>query len=190
MDSPILLEKRDWDALLASIQEIKANKPDMTGFARLSDITAELEKIKPIKVDAKVDGKPVQDASLEDPRARAGALGGITEMKIWEIPVGAAVVGGFVAVMASELVDGFLVKQSPQIKGMVKLVAAGAVKRWGSGMFGSTASNAVALLLAYDGVRMLLPLDEWASRLVGGVTRLTGQGLGGKAGMSSPNVIM
>ncbi len=138
------------------------------------------------KVNEKLTEKPAE-AKLEE---KAGILGGITKMEVWDIPVGQAVVSGFVAVFASELIDGLL-KITPtttdrnklMMGGVVKLAGAGAAVKFGKGLLGSIGSKAVALLLAYDGVRMLLPLDEWAGMAVTPITKLTGAGLGGRAGM-------
>jgi len=117
----------------------------------------------PTEIDKATD-KVIDKADMEQ-------LTGITNLEVWDIPVGAAVVGGFVAVMASELIDGFLMNQGGTTKGLVKLVAAGASVKYGKRWLGSTGSKAVAILLAYDGIRMLLPLDEWANR---GATALSG----------------
>ena len=122
---------------------------------------------------------PEQTAEME----ASGVLGGIADTKIWDIPIGQAAVGGFGAVVGSELIDGFMANQSSMVKGMVKLLVAGASVKWGSKLLGSTGSKAVALLLSYDGIRMILPIDEYANKLAGMFTKLTGQGLAGRAGM-------
>jgi len=129
--------------------------------------------------------EPEQTAEME----ASGMLGGITDTKIWDIPIGQAAVGGFGAVIGSELIDGFLASQSAMTKGLVKLVAAGASVKWGGKLLGSTGSKAVGLLLAYDGIRMVLPLDEYANKVAGMFTKLTGQGLGGRAGMGGNSVL-
>ena len=134
------------------------------------------------KVEKAPEKAPEKPKTAE--MGQGGALEGITRFEVWDIPVGQALVGGFVAVFASELLDGFLAKQSGTVRGLVKLGAAGAAVKWGRGLLGSTGSKAVALLLAYDGVRSLLPLDEWASKAVAPITKLTGKGLGGRAGMN------
>lgn len=110
----------------------------------------------------------------------AGAVGGITGFKPWDIPAGQALVGGFTAVFASELIDGFLIKQSDMIKGVVKLAGAGAAVKWGGRVLGSTGSKALAILLAYDGIRSMIPIDTWARRGATMVTsRIPKGGLGG-----------
>ena len=64
--------------------------------------------------------------------------------------------------------------------GGVKLVAAGAVIKWGKGLLGKGGATAVALLLAYDGIRHIIPLDQYAHRLASGVSGVvTTRGLGG-----------
>lgn len=106
-------------------------------------------------------------------------------MQVWDIPLGQALVGGFSSVIVSELVDGFLAAQSNTIKGVVKLAAAGVAIKWGSKILGKTGAAAMGILLAYDGIRMLLPIDEWAGRVSGAVVTRTGGGLAGKAGMTN-----
>ena len=108
----------------------------------------------------KIPETPAAPAKMEE---KAGVLGGITEMTVWDIPVGQAAVGGFVAVLASELIDGFLAKQSLMTRGVVKLAAAGAVVKWG-GVLGNTGKKAVALLLAFDALRDIVPIDLWAQK--------------------------
>ena len=148
-----------------------------TQFAELNE-TAKKVLVKPEDIKSAEDLKAeAEKAKLEQP------LAGITKMEVWDIPVGQALIGGFIAVFSSELIDGFLSAQSGMIRGVVKLVGAGVAAKWGSGLLGSTGSKAVALLLAYDGIRSLIPIDEWASRLAGGIKPLAGAGLGGKAGM-------
>ncbi len=128
------------------------------------------ETTKKVLVPKPEDIKTAEEVEAEDKAKleQAGAVAGITQFEIWDIPVGQALVGGFTAVFASELIDGFLVKQGDMIKGVVKLVGAGAAVKWGPRLLGSTGSKALALLLAYDGVRSLIPIDTWA--LVG-ITR-------------------
>ena len=130
---------------------------------------------------------PEQTAEME--ASATGMLGGITDTKIWDIPIGQAAVGGFGAVVGSELIDGFMAEQTAMAKGLVKLLVAGASVKWGSKLLGSTGSKAVALLLSYDGIRMILPIDEYANKLAGMFTKLTGQGLAGRAGMGGNNVL-
>jgi hypothetical protein len=109
-----------------------------------------------------------------------GALSGITEFKVWDIPAGEALVGGFSAVFASEVIDGFLINQADWMKGAVKLAGAGAAVKWGGRLLGSTGSKALAILLAYDGIRSLIPIDTWARRGASAVTgALPVGGLGG-----------
>lgn len=145
--------------------------------AKLAEFGEKLPK--PIEPD---EVKSAEEAELE-----AKALTGITGIEVWDIPLGQAVIGGFGAVVLSELVDGFLAAQSGTVKGVVKLAMAGVTIKWGTRVIGKPASAAIALLLAYDGIRMLLPIDEWANKLATGVTGLVpGGGLAGKAGMGSP----
>lgn len=128
---------------------------------------------------SKPPATPAPKAEMHD-----GALEGITKIEVWDIPVGKAIVGGFSAVIVSELVDGFLATQSTMVQGVVKLVAAGAAVKWLPRFLGTTGAGAMALLLAYDGIRSILPIDEWAGKVSGALSKIrTGGGLAGKAGM-------
>jgi hypothetical protein len=139
--------------------------------------TAKKYLVKPEDVLSKDElDKTSEKAKME----AAGVLGGITEMEVWDIPVGQALLGGFVAVFASELIDGFLIKQGDWAKGLIKLAGAGAAVKWGGRFLGSTGSKAVALLLAYDGIRSLLPIDGWAKKGADTITsKVPAGGLGG-----------
>ena len=96
------------------------------------------------------------------------------------IPLGQAAVGGFVAIFASELVDGFMGNMQDWQRGLVKLAVAAAVGMWGKRLLGKTGSMAVALLLTFDALRDLSPIDTWADQLAEGITgRVTTKGLAG-----------
>ena len=138
------------------------------------------EDIKtPEQLKAEAAAKLEEKAKLE----QAAVARNITSFEIWDIPVGQALVGGFTAVFASELIDGFLVKQGDMLKGVVKLAGAGAAVKWGGRVLGSTGSKALAILLAYDGIRSLIPIDTWAKRGATAVTgMIPGGGLGGFKG--------
>ena len=100
------------------------------GFAsvggKLEAQIAELnETAKKVLVKPEDVLSPAQLKEEEDKAklAEAGIVGGITDFKVWDIPVGQALVGGFAAVFASELIDGFLIKQGDWTKGVVKLMS-------------------------------------------------------------------
>jgi len=143
------------------------------------------QKNKPIL--AALSELKAEKARLAEPeKARAGELAevkgleGIMKYEIWGIPVAQAAIGGAVAVLATELVDGFMAKQSDNMKGAVKLVLAGAAARWGKKIFGETGSKAIALLMAFDGLRMIIPIDKYADQLASKITKTTTtQGLAG-----------
>lgn len=138
--------------------------------------TAKKILVKPEDIKTAAELEAENKANLE----QAGFVGGITSFEIQGVPVGQAVIGGFTAVFASELIDGFLVKQADWMKGLIKLAGAGVAIKWGPRAFGKTGAFAVGLLLAYDGIRSLIPIDSWARRGATAVTsRVPGGGLGG-----------
>lgn len=171
----------DEKLILEAIQEGFNNVGKEVGSkldAQLAELNETAKKIlepSPEDVKTAAELKAAEEAKLEQ-----GTVAGISEMKVWDIPLGQAALGGFVAVFASELIDGFLVQQGDMIKGVVKLIGAGAAVKWGGRLLGSTGSKAVAILLAYDGIRSLIPIDTWAKRSSSAVTgMIPGGGLGG-----------
>ncbi len=154
-----------------------------TQFAELNETAKKVLPKTPDDVKSPAEIAAMAEKADKSDKAEMEQLAGITKMEVWDIPVGQALIGGFIAVFSSELIDGFLAAQSGMVRGLVKLVGAGVAVKWGSRVLGSTGAKAVALLLAYDGVRSFIPIDEWASRFAGGIRPLSGGGLGGKAGM-------
>ena len=163
------------DKHMASIDALGTR---MTGFEAV---------LASLKEGNKPEAKSTSIAKMEE----RGVLAGITEMKVWNIPVGQAVVGGFVAVFATEVIDGFLATQGPVVRGVIKLGAAGAAVWWGKGIFGDTGSKAIAILLTVAGIRDFVPIDLWAQRasgMVSGVVTQRGLVQGHKVGASNPVV--
>lgn len=162
--------------------QVNTSLTEFTGTmeAKLSEIPDAIKKaFEPDEVKSAAEVK-AEDAKKEDAELEKGPLAGVIDMEVWDIPIGKALVGGFTAVLASELIDGFLASQGNMVLGLVKLIGAGAAFKWGQGLLGKGGAGALALLLAYDGIRHILPIDQWASRLATGVSGIaTTRGLGG-----------
>ena len=136
--------------------------------ARLADLGKSLEP------------EPKADPDPEVVLERKGFFDDIMSFEFQGIPLGQAAVGGFVAIFASELVDGFMSNMQDWQRGLVKLAVAAAVGMWGKRLLGKTGSMAVALLLTFDALRDLSPIDSWADQLAEGITgRVTNKGLAG-----------
>lgn len=157
--------------------------------AQLAELNETARKALPPAAEIKTTEQLAEEAAKLEEKTKAeekakmeqaAIAKGITGFEVWDIPVGQALVGGFTAVFASELIDGFLIKQGDMLKGVVKLAGAGAAVKWGGRVLGSTGSKALAILLAYDGIRQLIPIDTWARRGATMVTsRMPAGGLGG-----------
>lgn len=155
-------------------------------MAELSETAKKVLEPKPEDIKTPEQLKTESEAKLaEEARLKQAGVSGITNFVIWDIPIGQGLVGGFTAAFASELIDGVLMKQGDMIKAVVKLAAAGAAVKWGTRLLGSTGAKALAILLAYDGVRSLIPIDTWARR---GATTVSGMVPGGGLGGFRPGV--
>jgi len=149
-------------------------------------VTTLLDGIKGIDTKLADLGKAFEPESKADPEQEAvlerkGFFDDIMSFEFQGIPIGQAAVGGFVAIFASELVDGFMANMQNWQRGLVKLAVAAAVGMWGKRLLGKTGSMAVALLLTFDALRDLSPIDTWADQLASGITgRVTEGGLAGK----------
>jgi hypothetical protein len=146
--------------LAAMIDEMPDKKAFDNLFAKVEGIDTKLATLGDNKIE-----KP-EVAELN----RIGSLDEMMSFKVWDIPLGQAVVGGFGAVFATELIDGFMATSEPWKKGLVKLVIAGASIKFGKKFLGEKLSQGVALLLAFDGTRDLLPIDTWAQSLANKIT--------------------
>lgn len=94
-------------------------------------------------------------------------------------------VGGFGAIVASELIDGLMINQTKTTRGITKAVGAFAVYTWGKNIpfMGNTGKNVAAALLLFDALRDLTPISEWASQLANKVSKAAPVGgLGDQAG--------
>ena len=139
-----------------------------TKFSALDQAVAHLQETVSKRTDAapKLEPEKVPVAEM----GRGGALAGITEFRFWDVPIGAALVSGLVAVFGTEFVDGVMAAQDVKLRGAVKLLASGATVKWG-GALGPTGKLILAGLLGFDGLKDLLGIDQWAK---GWATRATG----------------
>jgi hypothetical protein len=132
-----------------------------------------------------VNGKgPAKEADIlpkEEPKAELGesvstTVSKVTGFEIYGVPVGGAIAGGFVAIFATELVDGYLKNQSAMVRGAVKVVGAGAIAKFLPKYLGKDLCYAVALLMAFDGFKNdIMPglfgyATTWANKLAGTTT--------------------
>lgn len=112
-----------------------------------------------------------EEAKPPEVKLESGAVAGLTKMEFFNVPLGKIAIGTFGGVFFSEVIDGFLAKQSEMVKGGVKLVGAGVVAGWGSKWLGKDAATVIALVLGVFGLSQILPVDKWAKQLAGGVSK-------------------
>ncbi len=146
----------------------KASKEAVT--ASLSDFENKLKTVYT------VDNGPAKTAEIVPAQKTAVmADSDFTKLEFMGIPIGQAAIGGFVAVAATELVDGFLAKQNVYLRGGTKLVAAFAAARYLKKIkfIGDGGAKAVALLITFDAIRDLIPIDVYAQKMVSKVTGKT-----------------
>ncbi len=161
---------------ILSMDELQAMMDKSSKSAATAVLSDFDSKIKNAFAAYKVDNGPVKSAEVisakETPKAELSDAG-VANFQVMGIPIGQAVAGGFVAVFATELVDGFLAKQNSYVRGAVKLGAAYAAVKWGKKIpfVGETGAKAIALLIAFDAVRDFIPIDTYAKNLA---TKISG----------------
>jgi hypothetical protein len=152
------------------------------GLAKKETVDTLLGKIEGIDAKLADLGKPPEPEKPE-PEAKMEAKGwfdGIMSFEIQGIPVGQAAVGGFAAIVLSELIDGFASDMKDWQRGLIKLGVAAIAAKWGGRILGSTGSKAVALLLTFDAIRDFTPIDTWADTIAEKITgKATTAGLAG-----------
>jgi hypothetical protein len=149
-----------FDKSTATLAE-KVNRPIPMRFdEETKKYVASLFEVAPVKPLAITE----ETAKLEESK--------LMSMKVAGFQVVPFAVGAFGAVFASELVDGLMVNSSKTTRGIIKGVGAFAAFKWGKKIpfVGSEGSKIIGLLLAFDAVRDLTPLDTWAAQLANKVS--------------------
>ena len=147
-------------------------------FATLQDSQAAIQKtlaalegsIHTATGEVIKEGRDGINANLED-SGIAGTMDKVTNWRMFDIPVGAAVVGGVAGVFITELTDGLCVKfniKSPYIAGAIKLGEAAAIVKFGKKFVGRDTANIIALLLTFDAV-----VNDFAPQLFNGINGFT-----------------
>lgn len=142
----------------------------LDSLPKKDDVDTLLSTVKGIDARLADLGKP-QEEKKEDPEpeeAKMEAKGWFDDIMSFEfqgVPIGQAALGGFAAIFASELVDGFMANAEKWQRGLVKLGIAWLAGTWGKRILGNTGGKAVALLLTFDAIRDFSPIDSWADQL-------------------------
>jgi len=101
--------------------------------------------------------------------AQRGFVKQISSFEIGGIPVGTPVAGGTIALLTSELVDGFMATQENadvlRLRPWIKLLAAWGLVGFGREFLGKEISTSAASFLVFDAARQILPLDDWLSQV-------------------------
>ncbi len=150
------------------INELKTLIDSMASKKSVDDILAKIDGLD--KRLATLGEEPKKEPATDAVLGRAGALDSIMSFKAMDVPVGKIVVAGGIAVLGTELIDGFMGDAKPMTTGLVKLALAAAAVKWGAKFLGKDGAEAVALLIGYDGIRDILPIDTYVKKLANKIT--------------------
>lgn len=175
-------------AFTGNLSESAADALNRVAFLPTKDeLTALFDGIRPVKevvVDTKKEVVVKEDATLDDPGI-AKNISKAMEYTIAGVPVVAVVGGGLVAIVTSEIIDGFIPLKdgnSVMIRGGVKIAAS-----VGNAMFlhkfeGKTGTLIISGLLLFDALRDLTPISDWGKSIASKITgQLPAAGLGDQA---------
>jgi hypothetical protein len=95
-----------------------------------------------------------------------GILSNFGGLRFGNIPVGDALIGGSAASLVSELTDAFTPGDNTVVSALIKIVAGNLLAGAFSGILGNNATSAARLLVTYDGIRDLIPLDSWIREIL------------------------
>jgi len=104
----------------------------------------------------------------------AGMLSGVSKIKVLDLDLGAAVVGGAVAGFGDAL-TGVIYGLAPQLQqakyagALSKGLMAFAVKKWGGKLVGEEAAGFGSLFLTYDAIQEFVDIRGSVSNIVGGL---------------------
>jgi len=147
--------------------DIEAAKPDLSKVATMEDVQKAFEAQAKPEVITKEEA---ETEIAEHEKSMAGVFDQAINFEIQGIQVGRAAVGGFAAIFTSELIDGFATAQSANTRGFIKLGVGWAMVAFASKWLGKSFTGATALLLTFDAIRDLTPLNEWAANLADKIT--------------------
>lgn len=113
-----------------------------------------------------------------------GVANKIRDVQILGIPLGEATVGFGAGIFVSEVTDGLL---APKLPAAVPVVAikfgeAYAMSRWGHKVIGSGGARMATVVLTYNAIRAVLPIDtyirDFVQKLLGYIPNAEGAGAG------------
>ena len=92
-----------------------------------------------------------------------GVANKIRDVQILGIPFGDGVVGFGAALVVAERTDGLITPRMPSNVPVVaiKVGEAYAMSRWGHKVIGSGGARVAAIVLGYDALRTVVPIDTW-----------------------------
>ena len=119
-----------------------------------------------LSLEQQVDDRIAQVlAKREVEHQEIAPLAGLVKWEVADIPVGAAIVGGGLAAIVNELIDGLITPRIKVAPIVLKGLGAFALVKWGDKLVGKEAAKLGAMFFAYDAVRTIIPFDQWLKGL-------------------------
>ena len=134
------------------------------GFQR---VEAEAEKGQAtLSLEQQIDDRIAQALAKQGVEHQEIApLAGLVKWEVANIPVGAAIVGGGLAAIVNELIDGLITPRIKVAPVVLKGLGAFALVKWGDKLVGKEAAKLGAMFFAYDAIRTIIPFDVWLKGL-------------------------
>lgn len=126
----------------------------------------------------KVTLEDLEQSVLMEQRGLGGLVTDL-DKAVRGLPLGSALIGGFSALFASEIIDGFVGRQNPMVNAAVKAGTVLFAGAFGRRFIGTTAFNVFAGLMVFEILRDFLPINQWVSQLTGA--------FGGRMGLQTYN---
>jgi hypothetical protein len=148
----------------------------------MNKITFDPETLAPVVEQ----GNEESDPKLE--LHQRGILSNFGGLRFGNIPVGDALIGGTAASLVSELTDAFTPKDNTIVSALIKIVGGNLLAGAFSGILGNNATSAARLLVTYDGLRDIIPLDGWIREILDPIKKAVPVKPNGVVGQSQPPV--
>jgi hypothetical protein len=138
-----------------------------------------------LKTIYRVDNGPVKMAdvvpsgtvAIPEKAKMSGIMDSVSSINWKDIAV-----GGFVSMVATEMVDGFLAKQNTYVRAGAKVLLAVVAGKYLAkiSFIGSGGAKVITTLMVFDALRDAIPVDTYVKQLTGKVTGMvTSAGLAG-----------
>jgi hypothetical protein len=161
---------------VAAIMEAKAKEKDNDTTPEPKADESTMGNLTLENISKAVEMGQIDVAALEQEFATMNkgfaGIAGQLDKSVKGVPIGSALVGGGLALIVSDVIDGFVNPVGDDggynmINGAAKLATVFVTTKFARGFIGGTGATVYGALIAFSVLRDFLPIDEWVGKITG-----------------------